>query len=288
MNNIQTMLKGTFATGKRMTYNDPEYASKFEGLVLGSVPTTAVDGSPTGPTTLTGLLKTGGHENYVDTNNLYFGNKKLRPWQWEQIVVDGRSDIAHVLLPVDKHGNPDNASLEMFKSVMDEYNANKDNMSRIDIQKLFNNAGFQVKINDDKSLDVRKVGSDVKPFLIVTGYTNNVVRDLIEDNDDPESGGIRKLDRGENANLKGLIKSGWKIGSGKNAVDIEPTSFWKNESLYKGMIYMRLRDNYTVRADSMLGGGPKYPAYTAEQVMYHNQNTSGNSFISTSVSDLNR
>jgi hypothetical protein len=51
---------------------------------------------------------------------------------------------------------------------------------------------------------------------------------------------------------------------------------------------MRLRDNYTVRADSMLGGGPKYPAYTAEQVMYHNQNTSGNSFISTSVSDLNR
>lgn len=288
MNNIQTMLKGTFATGKRMTYNDPEYASKFEGLVLGSVPTTAVDGSPTGPTTLTGLLKAGGHENYVDTNNLYFGNKKLRPWQWEQIVVDGRSDIAHVLLPVDKHGNPDNASLEMFKSVMDEYNANKDNMSRIDIQKLFNNAGFQVKINDDKSLDVRKVGSDVKPFLIVTGYTNNVVRDLIEDNDDPESGGIRKLDRGENANLKGLIKSGWKIGSGKNAVDIEPTSFWRDESLYKGMIYMRLRDNYTVRADSMLGDGPKHPAYTAEQVMYHNQNTSGNSFISTSVSDLNR
>lgn len=288
MNNIQTMLKGTFATGKRMTYNDPEYASKFEGLVLGSVPTTAVDGSPTGPTTLTGLLKAGGHENYVDTNNLYFGNKKLQLWHWEKIVVDGRSDIAHVLLPVDKHGNPDNASLEMFKSVMDEYNANKDNMSRIDIQKLFNNAGFQVKINDDKSLDVRKVGSDVKPFLIVTGYTNNVVRDLIEDNDDPESGGIRKLDRGENANLKDLIKSGWKIGSGKNAVDIEPTSFWRDESLYKGMIYMRLRDNYTVRADSMLGDGPKHPAYTAEQVMYHNQNTSGNSFISTSVSDLNR
>ncbi len=287
MNNIQTMLKGTFTTGKRMTYNDPEYASKFEGLVLGSVPTTAVDGSPTGPITLTGLLKAGGHENYVDTKNLYFGNKKLQPWQWEQIVVDGRSDIAHVFLPVDAQGNPDNASLEMYKSVMDEYNANKDNMSREEIQRLFNNAGFQVKVNDDKSLDVRMVGSDVKPFLITTGYTNNVVRDLIEDNDDPESGGIRKLDRGENANLKDLVKSGWKIGSGKNAVDIEPTSFWRNESLYKGMIYMRLRDNYTVRADSMLGDGPKHPAYTAEQVMYHNQGTSGNSFISTSVSDLN-
>ena len=288
MSNIQTMLKGTFTTGKRMTYNDPEYASKFEGLVLGSVPTTAVDGSPTGPTTLTGLLKTGGHENYVDTNNLYFGNKKLQPWQWEQIVVDGRSDISHVFLPVDKQGNPDNASLEMYKSVMDEYNANKDNMSRVEIQRLFNDAGFQVKINDDKSLDVRMVGSDVKPFLITTGYTNNAVRDLIEDNDDPEGGGIRRLDRGENANLKGLIKSGWTVGSGKSAVDIEPTSFWKNESLYKGMVYMRLRDNYTVRADSMLGDGPKNPAYSAEQVMYHNQGTSGNSFISTSVSDLNR
>lgn len=285
MSNIQTMLEGTFATGKRMTYNDPEYASKFEGLVLGSVPTTAVDGSPTGPTTLTGLLKTAGHENYVDTNNLYFGNKKLSPWQWEQIVVDGRSDIAHVFLPVDAQGKPDNASLEMYKSVMDEYNANKDNMSRIDIQKLFNNAGFRVKINDDKSLDVRMVGSDVKPFLITIGYTNNVVRDLIEDNDDPESGGIRKLDRGENANLKGLVKSGWTIGSGKNATNIEPTSFWKNESLYKGMIYMSLRDNYTVRADSTLGAGPKKPVYTAERVMYHNQGT--NSFISTSVSDLN-
>lgn len=288
MSNIQTMLKGTFTTGKRMTYNDPEYASKFEGLVLGSVPTTAVDGSPTGPTTLTGLLKTGGHENYVDTNNLYFGNKKLQPWQWEQIVVDGRSDISHVFLPVDAQGNPDNASLEMYKSVMDEYNANKDNMSRAEIQRLFNNAGFQVQINDDKSLDVKMVGSDVKPFLITTGYTNNVVRDLIEDNNDPESGGIRQLDRGENANLKGLIKSGWVIGSGKNATNIEPTSFWKNESLYKGMVYMRLRDNYTVRADSMLGDGPKNPAYSAEQVMYHNQGTSGNSFISTSASDLNR
>lgn len=287
MNNIQTMLEGTFTTGKRMTYNDPEYASKFEGLVLGSVPTTAVDGSPTGPTTLTGLLKAGGHENYVDTNNLYFGNKKLSPWQWEQIVVDGRSDISHVFLPVDAQGNPDNASLEMYKSVMDEYNANKDNMSRTDVQRLFNDAGFQVKVNDDKSLDVRMVGSDVKPFLITTGYTNNVVRDLIEDNDDPESGGIRKLDRGENANLKGLIKSGWTIGSGKNATNIEPTSFWRNESLYKGMVYMRLRDNYTVRADSMLGDGPKKPAYSPEQVMYHNQGTSGNSFISTSVSDLN-
>jgi hypothetical protein len=128
-------------------------------------------------------------------------------------------------LPVDKQGNPDNASLEMYKSVMDEYNANKDNMSRIDIQKLFNDAGFQVKIKDDKSLDVRMVGSDVKPFLITTGYTNNAVRDLIEDNDDPEGGGIRRLDRGENANLKGLIKSGWTVGSGKSAVDIEPTSF---------------------------------------------------------------
>ena len=288
MNNIQTMLKGTFTTGKRMTYNDPEYASKFEGLVLGSIPTTAVDGSPTGPTTLTGLLKAGGHENYVDTNNLYFGNKKLQPWQWEQIVVDGRSDISHVFLPVDSQGNPDNASLEMYKSVMDEYNANKDNMSRAEIQRLFNNAGFQVQINDDKSLDVRMVGSDVKPFLITTGYTNNVVRDLIEDNDNPESGGIRKLDRGENANLKELIKSGWNVGSGKNATNIEPTSFWRNESLYKGMVYMRLRDNYTVRADSMLGDGPRNPAYTAEQVMYHNQGTSGNSFISTSVSDLNR
>lgn len=287
MNNIQTMLEGTFTTGARMTYNDPEYASKFEGLVLGSVPTTAVDGSPTGPTTLTGLLKAGGHENYVDTNNLYFGNKKLSPWQWEQIVVDGRSDISHVFLPVDSQGNPDNASLEMYKSVMDEYNANKDNMSRIDVQRLFNDAGFQVKINDDKSLDVRMVGSDVKPFLITTGYTNNAVRDLIEDNDDPESGGIRKLDRGENANLKGLVKSGWTIGSGKGAVDIEPTSFWRNESLYKGMVYMRLRDNYTVRADSMLGDGPKKPAYSSEQVMYHNQGSSGNSFISTSVSDLN-
>lgn len=287
MNNIQTMLAGTFATGKRMTYNDPEYASKFEGLVLGSVPTTAIDGSPTSPTTLTGLLKAGGHENYVDTNNLYFGNKKLSPWQWEQIIVDGRSDISHVFLPVDAQGNPDNASLEMYKSVMDEYNANKDNMSRIDVQRLFNDAGFQVKVNDDKSLDVRMVGSDVKPFLITTGYTNNVVRDLIEGNDDPESGGIRKLDRGENANLKNLIKSGWTVGSGKNAVDIEPTSFWKNESLYKGIVYMKLRDNYTIRADGMLGDGPKKPAYSAEQVMYHNQGTSGNSFISTSVSDLN-
>ena len=285
MNNFQTMIKGTFASGTSMVFNDPEYAAKFNGLLLGQVPLTTPDEKPVGPTTLFGVLKSG-YENYVDTNNIYFGNKKVSAWQLENIVTDGRSSVAHVLLPVDNNGNPDNASLELYRKVMDEYNANKENMSPGEIQRLFNNSGFQVSVKEDKTLDVRMVGSHVKPFLVTTGYTNNVVSELLDQNNDPESGGLRKLGKGENSNMRPIVDQAWIIGSGKSAKNIQPSSFWKNESLYKGLIYMPLRDNASVRVDSSFGDGPKHRPYTNEQVMYHNQNSSGFNFVGASKDDL--
>ena len=114
-------------------------------------------------------------------------------------------------MPVDKKGQPDNASLAMFREVMEKYNAQKDTLSHSEIQRLFNNSGFQVKINEDKTINVTMEGSHVKPFLITTAYTNSAVRNLMkthtgEDNTNPESGGLRELSNNENKAVKPIIK----------------------------------------------------------------------------------
>ena len=292
LNNFQTMLRGTYASDKDlMKFNDPEQAAKFEGLVLGKNPLTTPDEKPIGPSTIGKIFKNSGYENYVDTNNIYFGNTKVNIWDWDNIVTDGTADVTHVLLPVNEKGQPDNASLESFRNLMEEYNENKDNMSHTEVQKLFNNSGFNVRINDDKTINVSMDGSHVKPFLITTAYTNSAVRNLLTTHDgrsntDADNGGIRELSNDENKAVKPLVKKAWTITEGGKTKDVEPSSIWRTEHLYKGVLYMPLRDNYVARADSSFKGGPRVDQYREEVVMQNNQNSSGIRGINASIEEL--
>lgn len=72
-----------------------------------------------------------------------------------------------VYLPQDpRTGGPDNNSLQLFKEVMKEYDKIKDNpnFSGEEIQEMFAGVGFNVTVKEDKTLDVRAMGGNVKPF----------------------------------------------------------------------------------------------------------------------------
>jgi hypothetical protein len=204
--NFEMLLKGTFASGSTMKFNDPDYSSKLEGLLLGQMPLVTPEGKPIGPTVLDTIIKNAGYEKYVDTNNMYFGNTKINPWQRKSIALDGSGTLAHVLMPVDNEGRPDMKSLELFRKIYDIYNKNKDSLSPVEIQKMFNDAGFNISIDSNKNIDVTRSGTNVKPFLVTQGYTNSAANDLVEGNDNYNNGGLRRLNDDDNSNMKPILE----------------------------------------------------------------------------------
>jgi len=288
MTPVELLMDGTFNTGNQFTFNDPETNSKFQGMMTGSMALTSIDGKPIGPTTLFGVLKEG-WEQLVNTENMYFGNRKIESRHLNEIIIDGMSDIARVLLPVDNSGKPDNASLQEYQELMKYYNSNKEGMSKADVQKLFNNSGFEVTVNEDKSLNVSKMGANVKPFLIAYAYTNEG-SDLPEENSDVNSGGLRALKGVEKDNMKSFEEAAWTRGSGKSRVDFTPSEGFFGRLFgterYKGVVYMPIREGGDVIAGATQGAGPKKPVYSVSNTMYNAQNSSQNSYVKSDISLL--
>ena len=288
MTPVELLMDGTFNTGNQFTFNDPETNSKFQGMMTGSMALTSIDGKPIGPTTLFGVLKEG-WEQLVNTENMYFGNRKIESRHLNEIIIDGMSDVARVLLPVDNSGKPDNASLQEYQELMKYYNSNKEGMSKAEVQKLFNNSGFEVTVNEDKSLNVSKMGANVQPFLIAYAYTNEG-SDLPEENSDVNSGGLRALKGVEKANMKSFEEAAWTRGSGKSRVDFTPSEGFFGRLFgterYKGVVYMSIREGGDVLAGATQGAGPKKPAYSVSNTMYNAQNSSQNSYVKSDISLL--
>ena len=288
MTPVELLMDGTFNTGNQFTFNDPETNSKFQGMMTGSMALTSIDGKPIGPTTLFGVLKEG-WEQLVNTENMYFGNRKIESRHLNEIIIDGMSDVARVLLPVDNSGKPDNASLQEYQELMKYYNSNKEGMSKAEVQKLFNNSGFEVTVNEDKSLNVSKMGANVQPFLIAYAYTNEG-SDLPEENSDVNSGGLRTLKGVEKDNMKSFEDAAWTRGSGKSRVDFKPSEGFFGRLFgterYKGVVYMSIREGGDVLAGATQGAGPKKPAYSVSNTMYNAQNSSQNSYVKSDISLL--
>lgn len=294
LTSTEMLFRGTLGTGKRFVFNDPEYSTKFEGLMTGIMPlTTAKGNQPIGPTTLTGVLKQGEWERLVDTNNIYFGNKKVEDYQKNDIIFDGNADIARVYLPVKGDGSPDTESMQDFKEAMNEYDKNKDNMSPTDITRLFLNHGFSVKVNPDKTIEATAVGTDVKPFLVTYGFTNDA-SSLIDDNilSDERPAGLRQLDKNESEGVKVIENIAYTIGRGKDALNLKPTEgfierLFTGTRRYKGIVFMPERPNASVEASAMVGAGPRAVPNSEEDVRRILNTTSGNIYVPTNTSALN-
>ena len=117
-------MRGTFRNWKNKDLYSTilKIVLNLKGLITGTMAfTTAKGNQPMGATTLFGVLKQGEWERLVDTNNIYFGNKKVENYQQNDVIFDGMSDIGRVYLPVKSDGSPDNASMAEFRQVMDIY-----------------------------------------------------------------------------------------------------------------------------------------------------------------------
>lgn len=288
MNQVQTMLSGTFATGENnFSFNDPEIGAKFQSMLLGSMALTSVDGDPISPTTLRHIMKDNKWEQIGQINGIYFGRKHVKPHQLDQIMLDGSVEIGHVLLPVNHDGSPDHDSLEAYQRVMEEYRDRKDTMTRGEVERLFGNEGFNVNIDENKEISVTAGGDNVAPFLITWGFTNTSVRDLVVDNEDPSNGGATKLSKSEDSAYKNIRKEAWSRAKGKKVINIEPSSIWYSERLLKAPIYIKLQDNAAIRADQTKKGssGPRKPDYSDADVRGHSQHGSGQ-YLNTDGIDI--
>ncbi len=283
---FEMFIRGTLSSGATMKFNDPEFAAKYEGLLFGQMPLVTPKGDPIGPTVLENVLKNGEYEKYVDTNNIYFGNNRVNIWNKREIALDGNSEVANVLLPVDSSGKPDQKSLELFRNVMDIYNKNKDTMSPVEIQKLFNQHGFDVTIDSNKTVKARMIGGNVKPFLMTWGYTTAAVDDLVTNNLNYNSGGLRKIESSEKDGIWPILQQAWTVKEGNKVKVKDPKSFMKQDHVYKGIIFMPLREGADAIASGYAGHGPLKPAYTEEDVMYHVQNKSGTNFVPSTIEDM--
>lgn len=287
MNQTQMMMSGTLSSGQHFVFNDPEYNSKFSGLIMGKTPTITPDNKANsiGATTLSGLLFSG-YSSLVETDNIYFGNNKVTRAQLEDVIIDGMADVAYVLLPSNLDGSPDNQSLEEYKILIEKYKADKDNMTVSQIKRMFSNSGFTVDIDENKEISVSKTGTNVKPFLITFGYTNDG-SSLPDDNDDPNNGGLRKLNREESKGMARFEEQAWTLGSGRNVENWKPKTNIFNRSRYKGVIYMPVRHGGSVIADAIPGAGPKKPAYSDAQVRFTSQNSSNSPYVKANINELN-
>lgn len=201
------------------------------------------------------------------------------------------SEMGNVYLPVNPNtGGPDNGSLNLFRSVMEEYEKIKDdpNISDKDIEVMFDSVGFDVTIMPDKSLDVKARSENVKPFWVTFAYTNDA-SDLVKDNNDSSVGGLRKLSKDEHNRITPITDEAFiKYQRDGTPTNIRPNRRFKSERTYRGIVAIPLREGATAIMDALVGSGPEKPVYSSGEVRYNAQNTSGKPFRATSAQQLNR
>lgn len=288
MTPTQIMMQGTLASADRkFVFNDPDFNSKFQGLIIGQKALTTADdrNAPIGPTTLEEVLSGGRWNELVQQDNIYFGNSKVSWGQMNDIIVDGQSDIAYVYLPANPDGSPDNQSLEEYKNLMDTYKEQKDSMTPGEVKRLFSNSGFDVTVNPDKTIEVSKSGSNIQPFLITFGYTNDG-SGLAEDNDDINQGGLKKLNREESKRMASFEERAWTFGTGRNTTSVKPKTNIFNRDRYKGIIYMPVRHGGSVIGDALSNAGPKKPVYSETDVRRNAQNSSNRPYVKANIEAL--
>ncbi|MDA3856247.1 MAG: hypothetical protein PF569_08370 [Candidatus Woesearchaeota archaeon] len=148
--------------------NEPEL-----GIVLrGSIGTEGVlvgqDDNAIGQTTLGNIFSKHGYSRVLDTSKAFFGDKEIKLQNQNQIIHDG-STTARTFLPVNPDGTLDYGSFEVFKKLYAEYEAKKDTASKEELERIFNEEGFNVTIDEDGNEKFLRESKLVKPFLAMYG-----------------------------------------------------------------------------------------------------------------------
>lgn len=200
-------------------WNDPSSGKTFNLTATGVSRLMSMDGKPLGGTTLQSVLNS---ENgaVVNTQKVFFGDKKVSPNDLNALVYDGGLAM-RVYAPVSSDGGVDYYKLEALKKIEEQVAANK-NLTTEQINDMYNEAGFSyVKVDNQKQYILN---DRFKPFLMFTAYGTD------EMNSTDNNAKIQKLFGEEEDQISGYLDKIWS-----DAKVEKPTgSLWTN--YYKGMV----------------------------------------------------
>lgn len=232
--------------------NDPKTSMLFRGVIGGISPIITADGKSVGMTTVKNILLNANYNQIVQSNNVYFGNKKVESSNLNNLIYNGE-DAAKVYMPVGIGGAPDFEALSKFKDIYAVFEANKDKWDNTTAKNYFKKNGynleFEDKFEDGKRIKSIKENANVKPFLVMYGYTNDATG-LTKNN--PWITEFNSADK----EIIPELESVWTVGEGKKSKNLTPDA-WGWEDYYKGMITIPYKKESHAIVNAMVGQGPR-------------------------------
>lgn len=266
-----------FSPNLTFALNDPKLGSLFKGVISGVSPIITETGQVVENATLNDIFTKANYANFLDTSKVFFGDKKVSTYDYNNIIYDDAEPAAKVYMPVTNTGAPDFDSLKEFNELYAVYEINKKVWSKETAMRHFSNEGFNLIIDEVNGEKIIRDNNQVKPFLLLYGFTNDAVN-ITKDNK-----WITELSKNEERVIKPKLEAIWSIGSGKNFVNLTPNKKLNYEDYYKGLIAVPFREGSHAIINSMSDRGPTKPVATIGDVqrnLWYSSNQPNNGSLS--------
>lgn len=273
--------------------NDPNAKTLFRGTIGASGPLVDKNDQPIRYARLSDLMTEYQYASLVNQDNMYFWNSKVSSADQDNFIINPSEDAGIIFMPVDVNtGAPDYNSLIRFNQANEVFEANKHRWDDKTIKEHFEKSGFNVKIttSEENGRQVRVLAESahVKPFLVMSVFTNSDVPSATDGNDNSL---LTRMTEEELTQWEPIIKSLWTYGQGKGATNMTPKgSWWKRTTYYKGVIAAPVKLEASVTADMLVKQGPLHTVPTEQQVKQNikmsNQQYTGGLNPNTSSTNL--
>ena len=260
--------------------NDPKIGSLFKGAVGSKGPLVDKNDDPIGTIKLSEVLINHQYNSLVDTSKIYLGDNKVSTEDLNNIIYNSAEDSGIIFVPTKSDGSPDYESLERFNEANQVFEANKSNWTESQIRKHFERYHFDVNVQnseqDGVSVKILAESNNVKPFLVMSTYTNDAAENIVENKNR-----LSKLSSQELSQMKPYFESIWTIGSGKSSTNLTPRNPWYKfgTPYYKGAVLIQVKPEASVVADAFARQGPRHAVSSLDNVKYNirnsNQHSSG-------------
>ena len=146
------------------------YGMILKGSMIGKLPD--INGKPL-PMAPLGRVLDSGLGVAVDQNNMFFGDKGIKPYEKDQIIYGGGEAIK-TMVPVDVNGHPNLKALEQFESA-EKSIASKGLTTPEQKNAEYAKYGLQgIQLGTDGKLTTMST-KYLKPFIVTHGYSTNGV-----------------------------------------------------------------------------------------------------------------
>lgn len=197
-----------------------------------------IEGDPIGMTPLKNIISSP-NGALLQTNQIFFGDKKIGLTDLNNIIYDG-GDAERVYLPVKSDGTPNYRLLKEFNDIKIDADQLKNKYTPQQIMDFYEERGFKVVL-DDKYNIISSEASNVKPFMVMYGYTGQ------ESPSTKNNGEIKLLNSEDKNEVIGGLESVYKANK------IEAPFDWTDwgTDIYKGIVAIPYSDDSSIYAASM-------------------------------------